>query len=111
MRYTSGVAPAVTPVAGDELKRVAGIRPVKPVGARPNTPGVTEQPAHQHPVPPLPEAEQHEAGRRAYLGTERRLIVRRIRHQPVLLELRSGMERRHHNLRDGDIVEHIDVQA
>jgi hypothetical protein len=29
----------------------------------------------------------------------------------VLVELRSGVERRHHNLRLDDLVEHVDEQA
>jgi hypothetical protein len=29
----------------------------------------------------------------------------------VLEELRSGVERRRHNLREGDLVEHIDEEA
>ena len=42
---------------------------------------------------------------------ERRKACRRVSHQHVLIELRSGIDRRHHNLREGDVAEHIDETA
>jgi hypothetical protein len=42
---------------------------------------------------------------------ERRKTCRRIHQQKVLIELRTGVDRRHHNLRAGDMVEHIDETA
>jgi hypothetical protein len=42
---------------------------------------------------------------------ERRTYCRRSRHQPVLAELRSGLERRRHNQRAADPTEHVDIEA
>jgi hypothetical protein len=39
---------------------------------------------------------------------DRRKLCRRVGHQSVLIELRSGIDRRRHNLREGAVVEHID---
>lgn len=41
----------------------------------------------------------------------RRKVSRRIMHKPVLLELRSGIDRRRRNQRENDIVEHIDERV
>lgn len=40
--------------------------------------------------------------------SERRKICRRIKTQPLLKELRSKVDRRHHKQRKTDITEHID---
>lgn len=42
---------------------------------------------------------------------ERRIYCRRIEYVPVLIELRSGKDRRRHNQRAGDPMEHVDVNA
>lgn len=42
---------------------------------------------------------------------DRRKVCQRILHQPVLVELRSGINRRRRNSREGDIVEHISVDV
>jgi hypothetical protein len=42
---------------------------------------------------------------------ERRIYCRRTEHLPILVELRSGMERRRHNQRSDDITEHVDVKV
>jgi hypothetical protein len=42
---------------------------------------------------------------------DRRKACRRLSQQPVLVELRSGVERRRHNLRADDLVDHIDETA
>jgi hypothetical protein len=42
---------------------------------------------------------------------DRRKACRRLAHQHVLIELRSGIDRRHHTLLVGDVAEHIDIEA
>jgi hypothetical protein len=46
-----------------------------------------------------------------HVDGERRTYCRRSVHQPVLLELRSGIERRHHAQRSTDLTDHIDEEA
>jgi hypothetical protein len=42
---------------------------------------------------------------------DRRRLCRRVSKQAVLIELRSGVDRRKHDQRDGDVRIHIDAQA
>jgi hypothetical protein len=42
---------------------------------------------------------------------DRRKACRRIHHQKVLVELRSGLDRRRHNLMAGSVVDHIDEEV
>jgi hypothetical protein len=42
---------------------------------------------------------------------ERRKLCRRVTHQAVLIELRSGIDRRRHDLREGAVADHIDETA
>lgn len=42
---------------------------------------------------------------------DRRKVCRRVRKQAVLIELRSGVDRRKVDQRDGDVRIHIDAQA
>lgn len=112
MRYVSVDTSPATIVTGDELKPVAGTHPVRPVAARVNRAVVVRHyKAYLPNRQPLASAEQGEAGRRASPEQERRKAARRLRQLPVLLELRSGLDQRRHNQREGDIVEHIDLKA
>jgi hypothetical protein len=45
------------------------------------------------------------------LGEDRRKMCRRIYHIPVLLDTRSGIERRKDSRRDGDPVAHMDREV
>lgn len=109
MRFVPVDTSPVTFVTGDELKPVAATRSIRPVAARVN-PAVVVRHYKEHRLDRLSLAsgEQAESGRRVS-GQDRRKVARRINHVPVLLEQRSGIDRRRKNLRDGDIVEHIDV--
>lgn len=42
---------------------------------------------------------------------DRRHVCQRIMHQPFLVELRAGINRRRRTLRASDVAEHIDVKA
>lgn len=51
------------------------------------------------------------AVRRSSLEGDRRKVCQRILHKPVLVELRSGINRRRHNLREDDMIEHVSLLA
>lgn len=84
------------------LTAVKGVKAVQP---RTLPPLVTMP--HEH-EPPQESAERRHDPQ---IQGERRIYCRRLQHLPVLLELRSGLERRHHNQRAGDPTEHIDIEA
>ena len=42
---------------------------------------------------------------------ERRMYCRRVAHQPIMEELRSGVERRRNRQRGGDMTDHIDEKV
>ncbi|TAN80892.1 MAG: hypothetical protein EPN14_05130 [Gallionella sp.] len=114
MRFVSNFPPPVVDVGGDEVKGVAGIRPVRPerIRSHPSV-GVEQYKLDEPPQPqqPPPVGGQNEPGRRTVFPEERRKVSLRVRRQPVLVELRSGIDRRRRNLRAGDIVEHIDEKV
>ncbi|MDP2143998.1 MAG: hypothetical protein Q8J80_07685 [Gallionella sp.] len=85
------------------LTAVNGVKAVQP---RTLPPLVTMP--HEHHEPPQESAERRHDPQ---IQGERRIYCRRLQHLPVLLELRSGLERRHHNQRAGDPTEHIDIEA
>lgn len=100
--------PTTAPETGAEVKALAGIRPARTVQER-TLPPLVVQPRAQHVA--HPEAAGEEVTHQERLHGERRTYCRRIEHLPVLLELRSGEERRHHNQRAGDTTEHIDIRT
>jgi|GEM_PF-921003 len=90
----------------NEVKKLTEIKPVKPVSERTHSSQVfrplTTQPEHQYnPVKPLERRSAEVA-----LG-ERRKVCRRIQAQPLLIELRSKLDRRHKKQRNTDLTEHI----
>ncbi|MDZ4203134.1 MAG: hypothetical protein U1C96_13425 [Gallionella sp.] len=104
MRFVSSIPPVAGFIEGREVKRISRIRAVTPVASGELSALVVEHP-HQAYVAPVKRED------RRYVMEERRKACRRVSHQPVLVELRSGIDRRHHNLREGDIVDHIDEEA
>lgn len=84
----------------------AGVKAAKPVQQR------TLQPLL---VPPReqyePAGEVAERRHDRHPQGERRTYCRRSRRQPVLVELRAGLERRRHNQRAKDPTEHVDIEA
>lgn len=103
--------PAPLPVAGNalEVKALAGVKPSKPVQER-TLPPLVVQPHSQREGEP-DAADQQERRYESHIHGERRTYCRRIEHLPILIELRSGIDRRRHNQREGDTVEHIDVEV
>ena len=106
MRFVPSVSPPTTSPDTRTVRGLSATHAVKPV----------------HPLEqPVPYVENNTAQQEALHAVERqyrnvplvdrRKACRRLLHQPVLIELRSGIDRRHHNLREGDVAEHIDVTA
>jgi hypothetical protein len=107
MRYVTDVPTATTNPFGRQVGGLSAVYAVKAVHPREQTVAAVEHQAeHQQGVHAVEQQNQ-----RHQPIVERRKACRRVAHQHVLIELRSGIDRRHHNLRDGDVVEHIDIEA
>lgn len=101
------IIPRYTNVVEDrlEVKRLAAVKAAKPVQPRTLPPLVTY--AHERP----PEGEPEQEERRTPLQEERRSYCRRVKHLPVLAELRSSIDRRKHQQRGTDYPDHIDIEV
>lgn len=108
MKYVPSLPPPRITGVWDRLT-VSGLAAVKAAKAvQPRTLPPLVVPPHGHHEPPRePTERRHDT----HPQGERRTYCRRVRHLPVLAELRSGLERRRHNQRAGDPTEHIDVEA
>lgn len=103
MRFPNDTIPAATPaVDATEVAPKAAIRPVRPVGVG------TRAASVQVGGGPVPEVGAHVEVVREQ--EDRRKMCRRIYHIPVLLDTRSGEERRKSERRDMDEVTHIDKE-
>jgi len=99
MRFTPTILPATATPTTRAVKGLTDIHAVKSVHARdPESQSVEPHPEVQgeHPNIPL---------------VDRRKACRRIHNQKVLIELRSGLDRRRHNLMEGGTADHIDEEA
>lgn len=97
--------PGITGIGrGLAVNRLTAVGAVKPVQPR-TLPPLVVQPHEQH--------EMHEVERRfdRHLQGERRVYCRRVQHLPVLVEFRSGLDRRRHSQREGDQTEHVDIEV
>lgn len=101
--------PTTVPVTGAEVKALAGVRHAKPVQERTLPPMVVQR-RTQHAVHPE-AAGNEEKGYNPRFHGERRAYCRRVERLPIILELRSGEDRRRHNQRIGDLTEHVDIKA
>jgi hypothetical protein len=63
----------------------------------------------QSETPPEPVGEIEK--RQTFFQEDRRTYCRRVAQQPILEELRSGVDRRKHSQRGGDIMNHIDEEV
>jgi len=107
MRYVSSIPPVTTSPSSQQVSALIAVHAVKPVHAPLKAvPYVELNTVHQESVS-LVEQQKH----RKIPAEDRRKYCRRMHHQPVLVELRSGIDRRHQYLLDGDVVEHIDELA
>ena len=108
MRYVSSIPPVTTSPRTRQVSPLSAVQGVKPVHAPLQVvPNIEFNAAHQSSVPLVEQQKQRDKPN----AEDRRKYCRRVNHQAVLVELRSGIDRRHHNLREGDVVEHIDEVA
>ncbi|TAJ81504.1 MAG: hypothetical protein EPO42_02065 [Gallionellaceae bacterium] len=107
MRFVPSISPATTSPATRQVRALSAAHAVKPVHPLDQpVPYAENNATHQQAAHPVERQEQ-----RSELLEDRRKICRRVKHQHVLIELRSGIDRRRHNLRAGDMAEHIDEKA
>lgn len=107
MRYVSSIPP---PTKSPNTRQVGGltaIRSVKAVQLLEQTVPNVERQAVQQEAVRLAEQQRRSEGQ----FVDRRKVCRRVAQMPVLVELRSGVERRRRSQRDGDMVDHIDEIA
>lgn len=107
MKFVPSLPPLGPPAAIDRMpvSGVAAIKPTRPVQPRTLIPLVTPQ--HDPNEPLRGDEYRHDP----LLHGDRRTYCRRCLHIPVLVDLRSGIERRHNNRREGDPTEHIDLSV
>lgn len=116
MQYVPSLTPPVTaPETGPEVKALAGVQRAKPVQER-TLPPLVVQPHARHVAPPEVAGKEEAAGKEEkrhdpHVHGERRLYCRRLERLPMLVELRSEIDRRRRNQRASDIAEHIDVEV
>jgi hypothetical protein len=108
MRYVPSIPSTTASPTTRQVKGLSAAQAVKPVFPReqPVLPNIEPHAAQREPMQPA-ERQEH----RAVPFEDRRKACRRVSHLPVLIELRSGIDRRRHSLREGDITEHIDETA
>jgi len=112
MRYVSSFPPRLSIVDDLDVKGVAGIRPMQSVLVRSYPVSESEQyKRYERHQQTHPMGDQSEPGRRTVSPKDRRKASLRVSQQKMLVEFRSGRNRRRHNQRRSDIVEHIDEKA
>ncbi len=107
MRYAPSITSTTVTPTTRQVRGVSAAKAVKPVYPPEQVAPFVEQVA-EHRAAMDAVAQQQ---RRAEPQEDRRKVCRRVAHQPVLEELRSGIERRRNSARNGDAVDHIDVEA
>lgn len=110
MRYVPSIrTPLVIAKEGLRVQALDRIRAAKLVRERTLPPLLVHHPIQLEKtfVPGVSEDMRHAP----QLHGERRIQCRRIEHRPILVELRSEIERRRHKQRAKDKTEHIDVEA
>lgn len=106
MRYVPSISPVTTSPNTRQVRGLTAAQAIKPVYPREQPRPYVEQPAH-HQERTLSVEQPHHG----MPAEDRRKACRRTQHLPVLVELRSGLDRRRHNLRGDDPAEHIDETA
>lgn len=116
MKFVPSLPPPVTGTElGLEVKALAAVQRAKPVQAR-TLPPLVMQPHARHEAPPEVAEKEEDSGKEEkrhdpHVYGERRLYCRRLERLPMLVELRSEIDRRRRNQRVSDIAEHIDVKV
>lgn len=108
------IVPSLPPVVTAEkvdlgVEALAPVKAVKPV--QPHTPPTLVVQPRTYPRASPDKAEHEERRHNVQVHGERRTYCRRIEQLPMLIELRSGFDRRRHNQREDDIREHVDEQV
>lgn len=104
MQYVQSPPPVYTPASPTGTVTASdAVKAVRPVTAQ----AAPEVPI-QHLDTRLPALEQRWTPRPMAIESERRKMCRRIQHEPVLEELRSGIDRRRRNQRRNDLTTAID---
>lgn len=85
------------------VKALAGVKSAKRVQQRTLPPLVVQRRHEETPD----RTQRHDP----HINGERRTYCRRFEHLPVLMELRSAIERRRHKQREVDATEHIDEEV
>ncbi|MBU0688398.1 MAG: hypothetical protein KJ850_08630 [Gammaproteobacteria bacterium] len=103
MRFVPTILPVAATPTSRAVKSLSNVHAVKPVHARdpealPDALHSEEHGDHPHKQEGLP-------------FEDRRKACRRIHNQKVLIELRSGLDRRRHNLVEGGPSDHIDEKV
>lgn len=111
MRYVPSLPPpTLTGIGTREVRGVMRSRPIRPVRILSHPEAGVDIGAPHEPRPeapaPVPAVEH-----RTVHPEERRVACRRVGHRPALLDLRSGLDRRHRKLRASDPTEHIDEEV
>jgi hypothetical protein len=104
MRFVPSIPPVTTSPNTRQVRGLTPVQAVKPVNSGEQVATSLEQQARKQ-EPALPARQQY---RRVEPFEDRRKACRRVNYQGVLSELRSGPDRRRHNLRLSDLLEHID---
>lgn len=107
MRIDSKPPPIVPMPERREIKGVSAVHAVKPIAIDAyQVQNAALHGQHEPPVRENPQLPEHRND-----GEDRRKMCRRVKKQAVLMELRTGVDRRRRNLRDTDTREHIDEQV
>ena len=107
MRIVPSLPPVTKSPNTRQPQELTRIHAVKPVQLQEQTvPNVEQHSAHQE-AARLVEQQRHHEGP----FEDRRKVCRRVAQQAVLVDLRSGLDRRRHNQREDDLVDHIDETA
>jgi hypothetical protein len=104
MQYVQSLPPVYTPEATNDTVAAAEAVPA----VRPVTPQNPTTIPRQRLDTRLPALEQSWAPRPTAVEGERRKVCRRLQHDAVLNELRSGVDRRRRNQRRNDLTTAVD---
>jgi hypothetical protein len=104
MRYVSTIPPVSSSPINRQVTALSAIQAVSPVHTPVRIFPLRAPNSQNQSAVPYVEQQLH----REMPTVDRRKYCRRVSHQAVLVELRSGIDRRHHNVLAGDVVEHID---
>lgn len=106
MRIEAKLPPAGLGTAGRAVQSVGGVHAIKPLVVNAYQAQEAGMRGH-HKV----TGDTSESGTCGWRGLERRRSNRRVSQQPILIELRSGRDRRHQVSCDSGSYEHIDAEA